>query len=354
MASVNKKKIIICINNLSTGGSEKQVSYIANFFSEYYSIKLFLLEKKKINYKISKNIEIIQSKYFLSVVFQYILELIKNKFTLIFFFLPKSYLVFGILSLFVNKRKKIMFRRSLNYYQNKNYILKKIEIFLHNFTGHFIANSFAARNELIKFEKIKANITDVVYNFIEPVGFSGQKKIVKSKNFLCTANFYKYKNHKLILETLYYFNKYEKNWKLFLVGNNKDSSKDDLFNIAKKLKISKNVNFVNKLKKEFVFPYIRLGLLFSKSESLPNSIIEYMQKKIPTFAYNTGDIKKISNNCGIIYKTDNPEILAKKIFKIINSNKLQIFSKNTNNKMKLFSKKNTLMKLIKICKKLEN
>ena len=41
----DNKKLIICINNLTKGGSEKQVSYI-QFFSKYYKVKIFLLEKK--------------------------------------------------------------------------------------------------------------------------------------------------------------------------------------------------------------------------------------------------------------------------------------------------------------------
>ena len=45
MASANKKKIIICINNLSTGGSEKQVSYIANFFQSITVLNYFYWEK---------------------------------------------------------------------------------------------------------------------------------------------------------------------------------------------------------------------------------------------------------------------------------------------------------------------
>ena len=350
----DNKKLIICINNLTKGGSEKQVSYISNFFSKYYKVKIFLLEKKKIEYKINNKIEIIQSNYSFLVLLQFLFELINNKFNFILFFLPKSYLIFGILSILVSKKKKILFRRSLNYYQKKHNILKKIEVFLHNFTGYFITNSFAARNELINFERVKIKNTSVVYNYIKDITILKNKYKPKTVNFLCTANFHKYKNHNLILDTLFYFNQYEKNWKIYLLGNNKNLNKADIISAAKALKISKNIIFIKKLSKKFSFPYIKIGFLFSKYESLPNAIIEYTQRRIPTIAYDTGDIKKILNNCGIVFKKNNPEIIAKKILKTLNSNLLRTYSINTQSKMELFSKEKTLLKLLLIFKNLEN
>ena len=40
-------------------------------------------------------------------------------------------------------------------------------------------------------------------------------------------------------------------------------------------------------------------------------IIEYTQRRIPTIAYDTGDIKKILNNCGIVFKKNNQKLSQK-------------------------------------------
>ena len=71
------------------------------------------------------------------------------------------------------------------------------------------------------------------------------------------CNFHKYKNHNLILDTLFYFNQYEKNWKIYLLGNNKNLNKADIKSTAKALKISKNIIFIKSCQK-FSFPILKL------------------------------------------------------------------------------------------------
>ena len=57
-----KKKLLFCINSLSTGGAEKQLAYISNFLIKFYEIHIFLLEDSKITYKLNKNIVIHKKK----------------------------------------------------------------------------------------------------------------------------------------------------------------------------------------------------------------------------------------------------------------------------------------------------
>ena len=65
------------------------------------------------------------------------------------------------------------------------------------------------------------------------------------------------------------------------------------------------------------YPNFNYGLLFSKHESFPNAILEYLKLNLEVIAYNTGDIKKLVNNEGLIFNTRNPNEIAKKIEKFI-------------------------------------
>ena len=67
---------------------------------------------------------------------------------IVFFMLPESYFLFGTLTIFFPNIKKVLLRRSLNYYHS-NIFYKYYEFFLHKFTYLFICNSYAAKNNLI-------------------------------------------------------------------------------------------------------------------------------------------------------------------------------------------------------------
>jgi len=53
--------------------------------------------------------------------------------------------------------------------------------------------------------------------------------------------------------------------------------------------------------------------LFSKNESFPNAILEYMKLGLNVVAYNTGDIKKFIKNEGMIFNSRNPKKIANEL-----------------------------------------
>ena len=67
--------------------------------------------------------------------------ILKSKPDAIHFLLPQAYILGGLTSLLFPKIKKIMSRRSMNYYQKKNFFYKYIEIFLHKKMDQIIVNS---------------------------------------------------------------------------------------------------------------------------------------------------------------------------------------------------------------------
>ena len=98
--------------------------------------------------------------------------------------------------IFFPKIKKILMRRSLNYY-HKNFLYKYFEIFLHNFTHFFVCNSHAAKNDLINFENVPKKKIYVIDNFIKFKKKTYNKK-VKSLKFYVLQIF-------IAIKVIYYY-----------------------------------------------------------------------------------------------------------------------------------------------------
>lgn len=343
-----KIKLLFCINSLSIGGAEKQLVYIINFLIKFYEIHIFLLENSKITYKLNKNIIIHKKK----ILFDFWKILKITKPNLIFLILPKTYFILGTILLFYRKSKVILMRRSLNYY-HKNIFTKLYEKFLHNFTDFFITNSNSAKKNLVQDECVTKDKIKVIFNYIEK-NDKGRftKKNQKEFRILCIANFYKYKGHVLLLKTLSLIKNL--NWRLFLIGENRDTTKEELKKICKKLKILEKVCFINKKNINLNYPNINLGVSFSNTESFPNSILEYLSYSLPVMAYSVGDINLLVNKKnGVIFSSRNQYIISKILKKIILKSNLSKKSKVSFEKHIKFTNKNfTLNKYKKIIDKL--
>jgi len=312
MAQNNKSiKIAMCINNLEAGGAEKQFIYIYQYLKKFYDVNIFLINNKGLHFrKFDKD-----TKKKINVgLISYLFFIIKNKPKVSLFFLPKSYLVFGFISIFFLRLKKIMFRRSLNYYQS-NIILKKLEIFLHKFMDLICSNSHVSKKEMIKYENIKSSKIFIIKNFIDKEKFTMNYKLNLNKNsinFLCISNFLNYKGHKLILETFNYL-RIKKKWNIYFFGKKKDFDFKYLKNIAFNYKIDKRIFYIDRLSKNLEYPNIKYGLLFSKNESFPNAILEYLKLGLNVIAFNTGDIKRLLRKNGMVFMSRNPKKIAEEL-----------------------------------------
>ena len=309
MAKYIKKKITMCINNVEKGGAEKQFLYIYDYLKNHYEVNIILTNKKGIK-NLDKNI-----KKKITVGFiNYFFFVLNKKPDVVLFFLPKTYILFGLISLIFPKLKKIMFRRSLNYYQS-NFIIKYLEVFLHKFTQLICSNSLAAKKELIDNEKVSDEKIFILKNFIDNEKYKESTELKINKkclNFLCTSNFIDYKGHKLILET---FNnlKTKLNWRIYFLGKKSNFNFNLIKSIAKKYNFDHKVFHINRLSSNIKYPNFKFGLLFSKNESFPNAILEYLKLNLDVIAYNTGDIKRLMKNEGLIFSTRNAQKIAMKM-----------------------------------------
>ncbi len=299
----------MCINNIEKGGAEKQFLYIYHFLKKHYEVNIILVNNKGIqnlDSKIKKMIKVGPVGFFTF--------LFTRKPNVVLFFLPKTYILFGFISIFFPKIKKIMFRRSLNYYQS-NFFIKHVEFFLHKFTHLICSNSFAAKKELIKYEKVPKNKVFILKNFIDRKNYKRANKLKIDKkylNFLCIANFINYKGHDLILEVFKNLNIHQ-SWRIYFLGKKNEFDFTKIKSLARKYQFEQNVFHINQLSSNLKYPNFYFGLLFSKNESFPNAVMEYLKLNLDVIAYNTGDIKKLMKDGGLIFNTRNPRKITKKI-----------------------------------------
>ena len=80
-----------------------------------------------------------------------------------------------------------------------------------------------------------------------------------------------------------------------------------------KYKINKRLFYIDRLSKNLEYPNIKYGLLFSKNESFPNAILEYLKLGLSVIAFNTGDIRKLLEKNGMVFNSRNPKKIAQEL-----------------------------------------
>ena len=157
-----------------------------------------------------------------------------------------------------------------------------------------ITNSKQNYNQLVNEEGVNPKKCYIIRNGVEiSNNIKKERKIVQ---FLCIANFIKYKNHNMIINA---FNKLPDTleWSLNLVGNDTDKIVNELKNKIK-FENKGKVNFIKKNKNISKFLMnADVGILTSNEEGLSNSILEYMSYGLPVVATRVGgNVEQILNN----------------------------------------------------------
>ena len=215
------KKITFFINSLDSGGSERQLLYLIRLLKKKFKIEIFSFKKGLLFNDFKKeNVKIISAdNNFFSLIFL-VFYLLFNKSQVYQFILPKSYIIVAILSFF-SKKKKVMSRRSLNYYHDKYYgISLFIEKFLHKKMNYILCNSESIKKQLIDLENVSEKKIKIIKNFYSTNNFTkgglSDFSIKKNHvNFAYLANFIEYKGHADLIRICSNL-KTNKNWKLFL------------------------------------------------------------------------------------------------------------------------------------------
>jgi len=361
---MSKKKIIIFMPSIESGGVEKNLFLISNYLAKKLD-KVSLLTCDNYDSKFS-NVNIIRpknkyisklgrkSKYFICLMLL-ISEILKKKKLLIFSFQANFYA--SIISKIFNQKIIIRSNSSPTGWSNtpfRNYLFK----LLYKLPDEIIVNSFDFRNEL----KRKFNRTSqVIYNPLnksEIIKLSKQKlnfKFFSNKNFFRIMSMGRLVDQKDFITFLKAIEIIKKKIKLkaLIIGNGVLKKKLEKFIKFNKLeRIVKIIDY-----KKNPYKYLRLADIFilsSKFEGLPNVLLEAASLKVPIISSdcNTGPNEILnSGKGGLLFEVGNSYQLSEKI--VFSKSNYELMKKKiiyANKNLKRFDEEINLSKYYKIIK----
>lgn len=325
-----KKKITFIINSLDGGGTENHLLQIVTFLKKKYSIGVFsfssgrllsLFNKEKVSVTIPKGNE--------NSIICLIKYLLKNDTDCYHFFLPKSYLIAGFLTFF-SVKKKVMSRRSLNYYHKKYfYISLFLEKYLHRKMDVLLTNSNQVREQLIKKEKVPENKVRLIKNlYIEKKKQKIRAKYKFDKKkivFAIVANLIPYKGHRDLIKACNDI--LRKDWRLLIIGEDRKNYKRTLEKDVKKFDLQNNIIFTGFLENaESYLNDLDFVVNVSEEEGSSNAILQSLANGLPILAYDIDSNKELvrHNKNGFLVKKGDISELAFFLEKILKSKKNRI------------------------------
>ncbi len=250
--------------------------------------------------------------------------------------------VFGTLAAHIAGCKKIISsRRNIGYWHNRSNVV--ILRFLRRWTDHYLTNSQAAANKTVHTEKVSPDRITIIKNGLEIEKFKQSLKnriqqrsewgLDDSHTIIgVVANIRPLKNIESLIasaeELVPEFDKIRFVW----VGW---GSREPYIELVK----------TKGLARHFLFPgptsevakclnAFDIGVLCSKSESLSNSLIEYMAAGLPIVASKVGGNSEAITHgqTGMLYSIDKPEELTKYLLLLLSD---QSLAKSLGNKARL-------------------
>jgi len=330
-------KILYVIGSLDVGGTERHLSYILpKLLDRNFNPVVFVLTNRGglADFLESKGVRVIAPFFstslnkfpkflkrpllLVSAIFSYIAFVLRWNPKIIHFFLPLSYLIGGLCSLFLGDRILIMSRRSLNYYQKRYPAISFIERLLHQRMNAVLANSIAVLNNLVD-EGIPDARCGLIYNGIEVSKLNHcASRIATRENIgisptaflmICVANLIPYKgHHDLIVALSLARNKLPKDWAVAFIGRDTGIA-NDLKLLSVTYGIENNILWLGE--RADVMDLCAagdLGLLCSHEEGFSNSVIECMAAGLPMIVTDVGGNAEavVDGECGIVVQPRSP------------------------------------------------
>ncbi len=250
--------------------------------------------------------------------------------------------IFGVVAAkLAGVKKNISCRRDMGYWYTKNKL--SFFRFFNRFVDRFLVNSEAIKKNIINFEKIPEDKINVIYNGIDMKYFNKTDFVSCSKikeqlkiphnNIVigCIANLNRIvKRVDVFIKASAIVSQSIENVSFLIIGDG--CLHNELVELAAALNVGDKIIFGGQRNDiASLLQIIDIGVLTSDSEGFSNSILEYMAAGIPTVATNAGGNRElIDNNIdGFLVPSDNPQLTADAIVKLINDEKLRVMMGNS-------------------------
>ena len=325
-----KKKILIVVDTLMTGGAARQISLLSKYIiKKDIRVHVFFYKHKssEIFYKdllIDKSIRIhclskpkVKEGFSVMVILEILKIINKESFDCLLSFqlIPSQYLFLA--SIFCSKKVKKIFSLRNSPYSNNNLDYIKI-IFLSFFFDNLIVNSFIFKDFLCRKYKFLKNHfskkTKVILNGYETfIQYDPVKNTGIPKNFLVLSRIHPVKGGIKFAKAIKYFlERNDQEIKIKWAGNLEENNicyeeycaMNNIINSSEKLK--KNWNWIEHSSDiETLYNWADIVLIPSNSEGMSNVMCEAMCRSKFIISSKVGDFKFMLGNSKGIVSFDN-------------------------------------------------
>lgn len=350
-----KINILQIIDSLAIGGAERVSVNIANNISENKEFNSFLCVTRDdgpLKEFLESNVNQINLHKKSSLDIKSLIKLIKyikNNNIQILHAHSSSFFIATIAKLFTNT--KVVWHLHYGKMQKNN----KIKLFImklfsckidYIFTVNNDLNSWAKKNFYVENKKIK-----YIKNYPDAKKENTDIKLpgVKNKRIVSLANLRYQKNHINLLNAFKLCLEQGLDWHLLLVGKDyKDAYSSNLKDFISKNKLEKNIHILGLRNDSFnILTESSIGVVSSKIEGLPVSLLEYGLAKLAVVSTNVGECANVLENgkYGLVVKSEDSSELADALKKLmVNNTKLSSFASKFHQHVLNNYSKNVVMK----------
>ncbi len=337
-------KICFVISNLRGGGAERVISVLSSHFADFYDTSLVYFEQEKPFYELNPKINLISLKTpknrILKILYKiFKIRKISAKHDIIISFMDTTNILVLFSCAFSGKKIFISEHSSYDAIGFKLGLLRRIFYPFSNGLSVLSKQDF----EYFNFVKNKA----IIYNpFAFYKEFSEQENFNKENLIIFVGRLEDIKGCDIFLNALKIADL--KDFRVEILGDG--SQKNELESLAKNLNI--NVKFLGSIKEiQNFYKRAKIIVSSSKSEGLPNVLIESIFYKCLRVATPTNGAKELINDGvdGFLSKDFSPNELAKSIQKAINCD--EKISQNAYKNIANFKLENIYQKWLDLIKK---
>jgi len=325
-----KKKIYLIVSSIQTGGTQKIILDLFNYWKvKGHNVKIITFDKK-INSKVKKSLINLELQNTSKNLFQAMFNNLKRIYELrkvikkkqhshIFSFISTTNIL-AIISNIGLKNNLIICERNDPELQNIGKIWVILRKILYRYADKVTANSKKACKYLENFVPKKKIFFIPNHIFF----YKSKKKLKKEKILLAIGRLHYQKGFDTLIDSFSLSKVYKFGWKLVILGK----GPEEKF-LKKKVK---NLKLVNKvLFKGFKDPMpwykkSKIFVLSSRYEGTPNVLLEAVSMRLPTIITNScyGAKYYLKNNISTLeVPVNNSEALSRLILKLVNNNNLQ-------------------------------
>lgn len=251
------------------------------------------------------------------------------------FFLPAAYIVGGVTSLAAPPMLRIMSRRSLNHYQAKHQLFRRVEHWLHPRMDLVCGNSGAVIRDL-QSEGVQAERLRLIYNGIDTTGFEARRSRTAVRMELgidedavmlvMVANLIPYKGHADLIQALSDAKgALPSCWVCVCVGRD-DGIGSALSSQARAAGIDGHFRFTGSRKDvPDLLAAADVGVLCSHEEGFSNAIIEGMVSGLPMVVTDVGGNAEavVHGETGLVVPARDPHALGRALLQLCQDQSLR-------------------------------